>query len=427
MNTEQSNESSPNVLRTAKSISEVVTCGLCIGCGLCEAVTRGGVQMTMTDYGSLRPTPLDGFEPQETSQLLGACPGIEVEPRAYPGVETDPIWGAFTDMRYAWAGDPDLRFRAATGGVLSALSVHLLETAKAGFILHVGADPKHPMRNRWVLSERPSEIIANAGSRYGPAAALAGLGTALDRGRPFAVIAKPCDLNAVQRFARVDPRIDELCVARLTMVCGGQSRLEKSMDILSEYGLCENEVTLFRYRGYGNPGRTRIETQDGRAFEKTYTELWQDEAGWKLETRCKLCPDALGESADIAAADVWPDAGPVGEDAGFNGIVVRSRSAEELVENARASGHLVLGPSIAARDFDGYQPHQVRKKESLAARYEGLARAGMPIINAPGLRVEELGLRLPRPSYSKEVDGTLKRIRQGRFSEPPPIVRSRSG
>ena len=32
-------------------------------------------------------------------------------------------------MRYAWAGDPGIRFRAAMGGVLTALGAHLLNTA----------------------------------------------------------------------------------------------------------------------------------------------------------------------------------------------------------------------------------------------------------------------------------------------------------
>lgn len=67
--------------RTATSIAEVVCNGLCIGCGLCEAVTGGRVRMTMTDFGSLRPTPADDFSPEEEAQLLSACPGVTVEDR----------------------------------------------------------------------------------------------------------------------------------------------------------------------------------------------------------------------------------------------------------------------------------------------------------------------------------------------------------
>ena len=408
--------------RTAKSIAEVVKSGLCIGCGLCEAVTGGRVRMAMTPYGSLRPTPANAFTAEEEKQLLAACPGVAVEPRGERGQIVDPVWGAYSTMRFAWAGDPETRFRAATGGVLTALGVHLLRTNKVGFVLHVGADPERPMRSCWILSETPEDVMANTGSRYGPVAPLAGLVAALDRDESFAIIAKPCDLNAVHRFARTDARVDKLCVARLALVCGGQSRLTKSEDVLSEFDVSEDELTVFRYRGYGNPGRTRIETRDGRAFEKTYLELWEDEAGWKLETRCKLCPDALGEAADVAAADVWPGGSPTGEDAGFNGIIIRSAAGETLAGTAHDAGDLVLGDPITPREFDDFQPHQVRKKEALSARFAGLAEAGFPVIDTPGLRLEELGRRLGPSHRESEKAGTMKRTSEGRIAEPLPAI-----
>ena len=102
------------------------------------------------------------------------------------------------------------------------------------------------------------------------------------------------------------------------MVCGGASDLGKSWDLVKQFGVTEDEVSVMRYRGYGNPGLTRVETKDGRAFETTYLDLWADESEWRIQSRCKICPDAIGEAADIAAADIWPGGAPVGEDAGFN-------------------------------------------------------------------------------------------------------------
>jgi coenzyme F420 hydrogenase subunit beta len=401
-------------------VAEVVTSGLCIGCGLCEAATRGRVQMKVTDYGSLRPTPADRFSADEEARILSACPGIAVETRADSASLNDVVWGAYRTMCFAWAGDPDLRFRGATGGVLTALGCHLLRMDRARFVLHVGPDRERPMRNRWVLSETPQEVERNTGSRYGPVAPLAGLLQALDREEPFAIIAKPCDLGAVHRFSSADARIDRLCVARLAMVCGGQSRLGKSLELLSEFGVTEQEVSALRYRVYGNPGRTRVETVDGMAFEKDYLDLWQNEAGWQIETRCTFCPDALGEASDIAAADVWPGGNPVGEDAGFNGVIVRSKEGEALLASAVAAGDLILGDTITPRQFDHFQPHQLRKKQSLAARFSGLAEAGLPVIAAPGLRLRELAETGDVQYRREEAVGTSRRAREGRFAEPLP-------
>ena len=393
----------------ARTIAEIVARDLCIGCGLCEAVTGGRVKMAMTPRGSLRPVPADGFTPAEEATLVSACPGAVAEARAEPGCRSDPVWGAYRSMVRAWAGHPDVRHEGATGGVLTALGVHALDTGRVEFVLHVGADPQRPMRSRWVISETPESVRANTASRYGPTAPLAGLGAALDRGRPFAVIAKPCDLGAVHALSRTDRRVDELCVLRLALVCGGQSRLSKSQAVLDEFGLDEDEVALFRYRGHGNPGPTVVETRDGRRFTKTYLELWEDESGWEIETRCKFCPDALGEAADVASADIWPGGAPTGEDEGFNGIIVRTAAGEELVASAAAAGDLVLDGPITPREFDDFQPHQVRKKEALAARYQGLADAGVAPIETRGLRISELGRRLDPKWFEHERAGSRRR------------------
>ncbi len=398
---------------TTRSIAEVVANDLCIGCGLCEAVTDGRVTMTMTEAGSLRPSPVAAITADEDRVLTAACPGVLAPVRVEGGgsVDVDPIWGGYRSMVMAWAGEPDVRFQAATGGVLTALGRHLLAAGQVASVLHVGADPDVPTRSRWVMSRSPDEVLANTGSRYGPTAPLAGFVAALDRGEPFALIAKPCDLGAVHAHADSDSRVDELCRFRLAMVCGGQSRLTKTLGVIDGFGLTETDVTLMRYRGHGNPGPTRVESRWGAAHELTYLDLWADESGWDLETRCKLCPDALGECADVAAADTWPGGAPIGEDEGFNAIVVRTGVGGQLVSDAVAAGRLVLGEPVTAEQLNDFQPHQVRKKVALSARYRGMADAGVVPIQAPDLRLDELGAKLDLEAQDAQREGTARRFR----------------
>ncbi len=107
------------MFKTAQTIAEVVTNGLCIGCGLCEAVATGRVKMVAKQSGSIRPSPVNEFRPDEEALLLSACPGVKVEPRFQNMPNNTPVWGNYSSLSYAWAGDPDIRFRAATGGVLT--------------------------------------------------------------------------------------------------------------------------------------------------------------------------------------------------------------------------------------------------------------------------------------------------------------------
>jgi coenzyme F420 hydrogenase subunit beta len=399
-----------------KSIADVVRNGMCIGCGLCESVTDGRVTMVMTAAGGHRPSSTE-FSQDEEATLLAGCPGNVVAAREEDGATIDPIWGAHRSMSMAWSGEPHVRHRAATGGVLTALARYLVDSGEASFVLQVCPDPTAPMRTVWTMSETVDEVLESAGSRYGPASVLGGLHRALDRNEPFAVIGKPCDLNAVHGLAQVDSRVDELCVARLTMVCGGTSRLTKSQAVLDELGVLESEVTLFSYRGNGNPGPTRVEATGGRVHERNYLHMWSDDGGWDLETRCKFCPDALGEASDVSAADAWPGGAPTSDDEGFNAIVVRTKTGEQMVRGAVASGHLVVGADVTPGQFNTFQPHQIRKKYALAARLAGLRDAGVDTIDSTNLRVDQLGQNLDADAFEHERVGAQTRAAAGRFAE----------
>jgi coenzyme F420 hydrogenase subunit beta len=279
------------------------------------------------------------------------------------------------------------------------------------------------MRSERRLSFDAAAVLENAGSRYGPAAPLANFCEILDRAEPFALIAKPCDITAVRSLAKIDGRVDRYMRYALTLVCGGASDLAKSEEVLERFGVAEHELSLFRYRGYGNPGPTRLETRDGRAFELTYQQLWEDEAKWMIQPRCKICPDAIGQGADIAASDVWPGGGPTGEDEGFNGIIVRTRRGLELYEAAVAAGAIVIGRAATFADFDLFQPHQVNKRRAVWARLKGMAAAGKPVPHVTDLALEACARQNPVGRNLTEARGARDRARRGRLGEPTPVAR----
>jgi coenzyme F420 hydrogenase subunit beta len=407
------------------TIEQIVAAGLCIGCGLCRAIAGPDrLEIAMTPEGRERPlvrTPLDAAT---LERINAVCPGTHVD-GAVAGAQsrdaaTDLIWGPAEHLAIGYAGDPDVRYRGSTGGVLTGLGRHLLESERAKFILHVAASKTAPMRSERRLSFDAASVLDAAGSRYGPAAPLIDFTSILDRAQPFALIAKPCDVSAVRNLAKFDPRVDRYMQYALTLVCGGASELTKSQEILDEFGIDEKELSLFRYRGFGNPGPTRLETKDGRAFELTYQQMWAEESKWKIQSRCKICPDAMGEGADLVVSDVWPGGGPTGEDEGFNGIIVRTRRGLELYESALAAGAVVESPRrVGFRDFDEFQPHQVRKKRAVWARLAGRKAAGQPVPDTHGLRLTDCARRNSLKENLAEARGARRRSSSGRLGEPP--------
>ena len=411
------------------SLEEIVEGGLCIGCGLCQAVAGADkIRIVLTPEGRERPVARGRLAAATLERINAICPGTRIEGARPEDQSTqahdDVVWGRAEHLAIGHARDPEVRFRGSTGGVLTALGQFLLTSGRVKFILHVAASRREPLRTERRLSFDAASVLDAAGSRYGPAAPLVDFAELLDRAEPFALIAKPCDIGAVRNLARIDSRVDRYLRYALTFVCGGASDLIKSEEVVGELGIRPGELSLFRYRGNGCPGPTRLETRDGRSFELTYQDMWEEEATWRIQPRCKICPDAIGESADLAASDVWPGGGPSGEDEGFNGIIVRTRRGLELYRAALEAGAIAVeSRPVGFRDFDVFQPHQVRKKRAVWARMAGMKAAGHAVPQIDNLRLEDCARLNTVGENLAEARGARRRSRQGRLGEPPATER----
>ncbi len=415
--------------RLALSLEEIVAGGLCIGCGLCQAVAGAErIQIVLTPEGRERPVAKRALDETTLERINAICPGTRVEGAAIGAASGraihDVVWGSAEQLAIGFAGDPEVRRRGSTGGVLTALGQFLLASGRVNYILQVAASRREPMRTDSRLSFDAASVLEAAGSRYGPAAPLVDFTALLDRGEPFALIAKPCDIAAVRNLARIDSRVDRYMRYALTFVCGGASDLTKSEEVARELKIRPDEISLFRYRGHGCPGPTRLETKDGRSFEMTYPEMWNDEATWRIQPRCKICPDAIGESADLAASDVWPGGGPTGDDEGYNGIIVRTERGLELYRAALAAAAIAIEPrKIGFRDLDDFQPHQVRKKRAVWARLTGMKAAGLAVPDTINLRLAECARLNTLRENLDEARGARRRAQEGSLGEPAAVSR----
>jgi coenzyme F420 hydrogenase subunit beta len=409
----------------------IVEQGLCIGCGLCQSVAgKDRVRVTKTLNGYLAPVVEGELDHETVDRIYAVCPGTRVEGLPEQLVEADTIqdnvWGPWRRMVRAWAGDPAVRFEGSTGGVLTALGTYLLSSKRVDFILHVKTSSTEPSFGERALSFTEADVIEAAGSRYGPAASLIDVGEVLDRNQPFAFIGKPCDISALRNYAKQDERVDELVKYWLTLVCGGYGTPQGTVAFYKRMGIDPDEVTGLRYRGRGCPGPTRVET-GGKAREFHYIDYWgEDETTWQLPFRCKICPDAIGEAADVAALDTWIGGSPTREgsvdDPGTNAIIARTRVGEELIAAAAADGALTLEYDIVPDTVSVYQPHQVNKKYAAWARHQGLKDAGRIVPQTKRLRIAELAQELPDESNQFQREGTRKRIEIGKATEPTPEI-----
>ena len=423
-------ESRPQPVTPTERLYRIVEDGMCIGCGLCQSIAGADrVRMALVENGTERPIAIGELDHETVDRIYDSCPGTRLEGLPDRLVESatrqDLVWGAYRRMTLAYAGDPEIRFKGSTGGVLTALGQYLVTSGRVEFVLHARASNARPTFGERHVSRDAAEVLAGAGSRYGPTAPLIDIRDHLDREAPFAFVGKPCDIAALRNYAREDPRVDRLIKYWLTPVCGGFMPPGGMKDFLDREGVDPAEVTGFRYRGYGCPGPTRIELADGRVRELRYTDLWgEDESQWSLPFRCKVCPDGIGEAADIAAADSWPGGSPdpatEDQDPGTNAIVIRTAAGLELVEAAVAAGALVVESEVDPRYMDSVQPHQTAKKLAVRARWDGLAAEGRTVPRSARLRLDALARENGEENNRREREGTRQRVQAGKTSEATP-------
>ena len=412
-------------------LDAIVEQGLCIGCGLCEAVAGSDrVRVTKTISGFEQPVTVGELDHETVDRIYDVCPGTRIEGLPERLVEQDThidnVWGPWRRMVRAWAGEEEVRFEGSTGGFMTALGIYLLETKRVDFILQVKTSSGDPSFGDPCLSFDRADVIEAAGSRYGPAAPLRDINAALDRGQPFAFFAKPCDVAALRNYARHDPRVDELVRFCVVMVCGGYGAPSTTQAFYKRIGVDPDKVTQLRYRGRGCPGPTTV-IADGERSDHHYLDYWgDDESMWGLPFRCKICPDGIGEAADLAVADSWIGGSPNRVDSetdpGTNAVVARTRAGEELLEAAAADGALTLDYDLRPDEFSVYQPHQMNKKYVVWARYQGLADAGRIVPQTARLRIEELSRENSDSINTYQREGTVKRVEIGKATLPTPEI-----
>jgi coenzyme F420 hydrogenase subunit beta len=413
----------------ARDLETVVEYGLCLGCGLCESMAGSErVSMTMSSFSQLRPKVHEPLDHATLDRILTACPGINLrgpDPEvAGAKGKMHTIWGPYASLARGYSSDPAIRFKAAAGGMMTALGVYLVETGKVDCVVHVQASEDRPMHTAGKISTARDQVIAGAQSRYGPAAPLTEVMRLLDEGKRFAVAAKPCDIAAMRNLARLDPRVDQQVPYMLTIFCGGVPTHETAEKIAGYFGKEEKDLEIFRFRGEGWPGATHVHTKSGETFELTYDQAWLrgGDYPWTYDVqfRCKICPDAIGVLADVALPDCWimVDGKPIHEeDDGWNVIVARTVKGAALIDDAVAAGYVSREPYEVAEFDIQHQEHAWRKQAALA-RGLGMALKGQPRPTYENLRLLRCAISGGLGWSWRNFTGMLRRVRQGKNREP---------
>jgi coenzyme F420 hydrogenase subunit beta len=394
------------------TLKRVVDGQLCAGCGLCAGISDGAVEMALSGPGFARPVQSRPLTRAQEAAISHSCPGSVVAPWADAPV-MHPFWGPVRQAHIGHAVDPDVRFRASSGGGLSALLTYALDSGQVDRVVQIAADPQEPTGNVLVVSRTRAEVVDCAGSRYAPSSPLQQIEAVLAEGGRAAFVGKPCDVSALRGLAKFDPRVERHIVLCLSFFCAGTPAKRGADKVLAAMGVEREALRAFRYRGHGWPGRATATLADGEVRDLSYDESWGGYLADEVQFRCKICPDGVGGAADIVCADAW-----YGDERGYprfeeqdgrSLILVRSEIGQRFFEAARKAGALAA-EACEVEEIDAMQPGQTQRKRNLLARIAAMAVVGRSRPMMRGLMIREAFARSEFSEAVRNFLGTIRRL-----------------
>lgn len=389
-------------------LTRILKNDLCLGCGLCEAISNHECKVHLTPRGFYRPD-LNGSKFDKTIARL--CPGITIHNRNQS--KHLSIWGKVIRVSNAWASDKNIRHLSSSGGVTSAIAIYLLDTHKVDGVLHVGVKNDSYLFNQLFVGRNRDEILKRNSSRYAPAETFNNIIEILDGtgSETFAFIGKPCDIAAVQNLVRVYPQYEPRIKFYLGIFCAGMPSYNATDKVLATFDKKESPESL-RYRGDGWPGYFTARYKDGSICRMTYNDSWGKILGRDLGFRCKVCPDGIGLLADIASGDSWntnngyPD---FTEAEGKNFCFIRTRKGMELFDDAEVKGYICT-EELQIEDIQNIQRYQYNRRHMVGWRIAAVQCLTGGILKFSGLGSYHTALRSNIFKGLKEAVGTAKRL-----------------
>jgi coenzyme F420 hydrogenase subunit beta len=322
--------------------------GECISCGLCYRFCPGREM----DFHTLSETHL-GYPPQ------------------------DPLLGHYRRLLVGQATSKEIREKAASGGVVTALLVHLLETKRISGALGVVMEPERPWVSQPTILSTTEEVRRATQSKYSLVTLDALLRTARQEPGPFALVGLPCHVHGLRRLQRIGSYRDKFPLT-IGLFCGFNLDPAATDYLITKAGFTKHRVTRLQYRGGPWPGGLVIDSRDGQRYSApkdsyAYVNLMH------VPRRCLVCPDLTNELADLSVGDTWLQE----YEGGWSTVICRTAQGEQLLEEAAQAGALRLAEIDRAALMRSHGHLFAYKKEGYFVRQRWL-------------RVP-LDYRLPRP------------------------------
>ncbi|RJP19011.1 MAG: hypothetical protein C4527_27755 [Candidatus Omnitrophota bacterium] len=373
---------------------DIVDRGLCTRCGACVGFCPHDCIGWDKEIG----LPTLGPGCTDCNLCVETCPGERVDyPELwkflYPAEEKkaqDSILGYTRKIRLAHSTNPRIRDNSASGGVITSLFVHLLESGWVDGVLVLGMDPQKPYQALPILTDDPEVVIAARQSKYIANPILTPLWDIVKEKKKYALAVLPCQAHALRKMQIERPRLMKNIKLMIGLYCGNLWEPEATTAIIKKLGFKDlDAIQEIQYRAGAWPGKIEVRgiNGDARSISKEGSNYL---SFLYTVDRCFTCTDYTAEFADLAVGDGWyyedRDRGN-----GWSVVISRTEIGESVMQSGFDAG-VITGHEIDYETAaDMHSHHLDNKKKGAYIRMEQRNQRGIAV---PDYNV-------PSPSYTR--------------------------
>ena len=360
----------PNILYTTKN-------NLCTMCGVCEDACPSSAIKINVDNGVFRPYIDDNKcnNDKGCHRCYDVCPGVGVNLLEFANkqfsndnINENKYIGCYIECYTGYSNDNDLRFHAASGGLLSQFVVWLLESKKIDGVVVTKFDKESELFVKSFIATTKEEVIQAKSSKYSPVTLNNVIREIKNREGKFVIVGLPCHIHGFRKYAEKDKSFSDKIFGYFGLYCSGTRNFYLTEYVLKERKLDRDKISYLAYRDEGNLGGLVVE---GIGSDKKPYHFYEDYQSYChplrsifTPRRCFLCIDHFAELADISFGDIHTK--PYSDDKiGINSIVVRNQKFNELLHEAKQDGVISL-EKLPEKILLKSQPVSKLKKERTA-------------------------------------------------------------
>lgn len=321
---------------------------LCNRCGTCVGLGNGKIIFSDRE-GDYRPVVTADLTAQEAETILQACAGHAFDFPDYTKIifpdspHFHPFIGPYHQLSIGHANDETIRGMAASGGILSAILIWLLENNRIDGVVCLKMSEQKPWLTEAFIATTRDEIVAAAQSKY----IISSVNEILPAMQAFdgllAYVGLPGQVQSIRKLQNMQhPSVRNIRYI-FGPFYGNTLHFSSIRSFMAAHGEKDHTQINKLWFRYGEwPGRMRIETRSGRVVE-----LPKFHANYLIPfhilKNSLLCTDLTNEFTDISGGDAWA---PVYEERGkgFSMVIARSAAGQQIIGEMAAAGWITLWP-----------------------------------------------------------------------------------